>query len=452
MSIFPSVTVPLPEVIEALGGIDEDDDENSAAEVDAVPLLSAGTSRPDPLPTPGRHPASIPMHLKGIVVGGVSSTAFINDAVHWIGYDAKLPTRSSAQYVDNRVISFNLVTEMLEYFELPKYHGNGSHSNSKVEYDGLHIYDVKTKELDTFRGIGVVEMLYANVHVESLELLTETYGLAVNFFTKACEYESFVGGTSSRNFPDASISEPRLRISVRSSCCSSPSLSSSPVNGFPCSSIEAISSPVFSKSSDHAANLSSEKRDYPIDPSFPDIKNSIIYEFRVFTFKIRPCSRAYSHDWTECPFVHPGEETPGNTTIAVFYVLISGNLHVVEEICVSMLMELLSLGSIQLNTAPGCVKMEPVELRPLYLSTGSAVPTATAGVGAMDMACIESLPWFTFIAFYDESFPIFAAANVSSYEWSFSNGAWPSPSVPTIHLPGSNLQSSRLRASLSARD
>ncbi|KAI3809512.1 hypothetical protein L1987_25489 [Smallanthus sonchifolius] len=30
-------------------------------------------------------------------------------------------------------------------------------------------------------------------------------------------------------------------------------------------------------------------------------------EFRMFVFKISPCSRAYSHDWTECPFVHPGE-------------------------------------------------------------------------------------------------------------------------------------------------
>ncbi|KAA8544596.1 hypothetical protein F0562_022608 [Nyssa sinensis] len=25
------------------------------------------------------------------------------------------------------------------------------------------------------------------------------------------------------------------------------------------------------------------------------------------SFKVRPCSRAYSHDWTECPFVHPRE-------------------------------------------------------------------------------------------------------------------------------------------------
>ncbi|CAI0443720.1 unnamed protein product [Linum tenue] len=27
----------------------------------------------------------------------------------------------------------------------------------------------------------------------------------------------------------------------------------------------------------------------------------------MYSFKVKPCSRAYSHDWTECPFVHPGE-------------------------------------------------------------------------------------------------------------------------------------------------
>lgn len=52
-----------------------------------------------------------------------------------------------------------------------------------------------------------------------------------------------------------------------------------------------------------------EKKEYPIDPSLPDMKNGIYNtdEFRMYTFKIKPCSRAYSHDWTECPFVHPGE-------------------------------------------------------------------------------------------------------------------------------------------------
>jgi hypothetical protein len=27
----------------------------------------------------------------------------------------------------------------------------------------------------------------------------------------------------------------------------------------------------------------------------------------MYSFKVKPCSRAYSHDWIECPFVHPGE-------------------------------------------------------------------------------------------------------------------------------------------------
>ncbi|TVU21415.1 hypothetical protein EJB05_31048, partial [Eragrostis curvula] len=31
-------------------------------------------------------------------------------------------------------------------------------------------------------------------------------------------------------------------------------------------------------------------------------------EFRMYEFKVRRCTRARSHDWTECPFAHPGEK------------------------------------------------------------------------------------------------------------------------------------------------
>ncbi|KAG7637464.1 Zinc finger CCCH domain-containing protein 23 [Arabidopsis thaliana] len=31
-------------------------------------------------------------------------------------------------------------------------------------------------------------------------------------------------------------------------------------------------------------------------------------EFRIYEFKIRRCARGRSHDWTECPFAHPGEK------------------------------------------------------------------------------------------------------------------------------------------------
>lgn len=31
-------------------------------------------------------------------------------------------------------------------------------------------------------------------------------------------------------------------------------------------------------------------------------------EFRMFCFKVLPCSKRYCHDWTVCPFSHPGEK------------------------------------------------------------------------------------------------------------------------------------------------
>lgn len=31
-------------------------------------------------------------------------------------------------------------------------------------------------------------------------------------------------------------------------------------------------------------------------------------EFRMYCFKIARCSKKYSHDWTQCPFAHPGEK------------------------------------------------------------------------------------------------------------------------------------------------
>ncbi|KAK8961917.1 Zinc finger CCCH domain-containing protein 24 [Platanthera guangdongensis] len=67
-------------------------------------------------------------------------------------------------------------------------------------------------------------------------------------------------------------------------------------------------SPSTSSSSSSSADKE-KKKNYPIDPSIPDIQSSIYSsdEFRMFAFKIKPCSRAYSHDWTECPFAHPGE-------------------------------------------------------------------------------------------------------------------------------------------------
>ncbi|KAL5054341.1 hypothetical protein RYX36_035023, partial [Vicia faba] len=55
--------------------------------------------------------------------------------------------------------------------------------------------------------------------------------------------------------------------------------------------------------------LGSEKKEYPIDISLPDIHNGVFVtgEFRMYSFEVKTCSRGYSRDWTQCPFVHPGE-------------------------------------------------------------------------------------------------------------------------------------------------
>ncbi|KAK1670346.1 hypothetical protein QYE76_058505 [Lolium multiflorum] len=57
-----------------------------------------------------------------------------------------------------------------------------------------------------------------------------------------------------------------------------------------------------------------KKKDYtptssPTTPPTEDINAGVFAtdDFRMYSFKVNPCSRAYTHDWTECPFAHPGE-------------------------------------------------------------------------------------------------------------------------------------------------
>ncbi|KAI3525839.1 hypothetical protein L1887_04968 [Cichorium endivia] len=64
-----------------------------------------------------------------------------------------------------------------------------------------------------------------------------------------------------------------------------PTLSSSPENGY------GYCSSMMSKFSETPTN--SEKKEYMIDPSLPNIKNKIYStdEFRMFSSKVQPCSR-----------------------------------------------------------------------------------------------------------------------------------------------------------------
>ncbi|KAL0464430.1 UNVERIFIED_CONTAM: Zinc finger CCCH domain-containing protein 24 [Sesamum latifolium] len=96
------------------------------------------------------------------------------------------------------------------------------------------------------------------------------------------------------------------------------------------------------------------------------------------------------------------------------------------------------------------------ELRPLYVSTGSGVPSPRSAASAasfMDMAAALSLlPGSPTSQSVMSPSAFNQTMSPSANGISHSPAAWPQPNVPTLHLPGSNLQSSRLRSSLSARD
>ncbi|KAH0860994.1 hypothetical protein HID58_089255 [Brassica napus] len=78
------------------------------------------------------------------------------------------------------------------------------------------------------------------------------------------------------------------------------------------------------------------------------------------------------------------------------------------------------------------------ELRPLYASTGSGLPSPSSAAATMDMASVlNMLPGSPSAA------PISPSATMG----------WPQQNnIPALHLPGSNVQLSRLRSSLNARD
>ncbi|KAL6555407.1 hypothetical protein OROGR_006665 [Orobanche gracilis] len=203
-----------------------------------------------------------------------------------------------------------------------------------------------------------------------------------------------------------------------------------------------------------------EKKEYPVDPSLPDIKNSIYStdEFRMFLFKVRPCSRAYSHDWTECPFVHPGENARRRDPRKYHYSCVPcpdfrkgacrrGDMceysHGVFECWLhpAQYRTRICKDGIGCNRRVCFFAHTQLEVRPLYVSTGSTVPSPRSNTSAVDFPFSPSSPFTP---------PMSPSANGVS-----SNRCWASQqNVPALHLPGSNssyFQSSRLRSSLNAR-
>ncbi|XP_019449588.1 PREDICTED: zinc finger CCCH domain-containing protein 30-like [Lupinus angustifolius] len=283
--------------------------------------------------------------------------------------------------------------------------------------------------------------------------------------------EELLSGSAS----DVSVGEFSVPACVINSSPASPVRLSSPENTMLYSPSGSPCSPMALKFNDAVVGSVAEKKEYPIDPSLPDIKNSIYAtdEFRMFSFKVRPCSRAYSHDWTECPFVHPGENARRRDPRKFHYSCVPcpdfrkgacrrndmcEYAHGVFECWLhpAQYRTRLCKDGTSCDRRVCFFAHTTEELRPLYASMGSAVPSPRSFASTpnvMDMAAALSLFPGSPSSVSSMSPSCFSQPMSPSADGiSLSSAAWSQPNVPTLHLPGSNIQCSRLRSSLSARD
>ncbi|GAB2214803.1 hypothetical protein Droror1_Dr00019167 [Drosera rotundifolia] len=215
----------------------------------------------------------------------------------------------------------------------------------------------------------------------------------------------------------------------------------------------------------------SGKKEYPVDPSLPDIKNGIYGtdEFRMYTFKVKPCSRAYSHDWTECPFVHPGENARRRDPRKYHYSCVpcpefrKGSCSKGDTCEYAHGIFECWLHPAQYRTRlckdeTSCSRRvcffahKPEELRPLYASTGSAVPSprSFSMAASFDMSSITPLALGSpsLLMTTNTSTPPLTPTSVSS---PMAGALWQNQLLditpPTLQLPGS-----RLKTGFNARD
>ncbi|KAA3456256.1 zinc finger CCCH domain-containing protein 66-like [Gossypium australe] len=213
-----------------------------------------------------------------------------------------------------------------------------------------------------------------------------------------------------------------------------------------------------------------EKKEYPIDVTLPDIKNGMYGtdEFRMYNFKVTPCSRAYSHDWTECPFVHPGENARRRDPKKYQYSCVpcpefrkgsckqGDNCEYAHGIFECWLHPAqyrtrLCKDETNCNRRVCFFAHKPEELRPVYASTGSAVPSprsysatgSVLGTGSMSTHALGSpsamIP--------PTSTPPLTPTGTSS---STTETTWPNQTniIPTLQLHGSKLKAARCAQNL----
>ncbi|KAI3705027.1 hypothetical protein L1987_75257 [Smallanthus sonchifolius] len=202
------------------------------------------------------------------------------------------------------------------------------------------------------------------------------------------------------------------------------------------------------------------KKEYPVDVSLPDINEGVYGtdEFRMYVFKVKPCSRAYSHDWTECPFVHPGENARRRDPRKHQYSCVpclefrKGNCVKGENCEYAHGVFESWLHPAQYRTRlckdeTGCARKvcffahKVEELRPLYASTGSAVPSPKSGsVGPIEMGSMSPLGLGSCST--PPMSPSIGPVNGNLWQNKFVQ-----LTPPALQLPGS-----RLKTALNARD
>ncbi|GAU27702.1 hypothetical protein TSUD_126480 [Trifolium subterraneum] len=205
-----------------------------------------------------------------------------------------------------------------------------------------------------------------------------------------------------------------------------------------------------------------EKKDYPIDPSLPDIKDAIYStdEFRMFTFKVKPCSRAYSHDWTECPFAHPGENARRRDPRKYHYTCVpcpefrKGSCSKDDgcEYAHGIFESWLHPAQYRTRLCKDETKCtrrvcffahKPEELRPVYASTGSALPSPTSYSNSPPSPSMDSFALNSPSAAMSPLTPSAVSSPSCGTMWPTHSHA----PIPTLQMPRS-----RLNTAHNARD
>ncbi|KAI5408621.1 hypothetical protein KIW84_054457, partial [Lathyrus oleraceus] len=174
---------------------------------------------------------------------------------------------------------------------------------------------------------------------------------------------------------------------------------------------------------------------------------------------------AYSHDWTECPFVHPGENARRRDPMTYQYTCVpcpefrkgscsKGDAceyaHGIFECWLhpAQYRTRLCKDETECTRRVCFFAHKPEELRPLYASTGSALPSP---ISYSNSPTASSMDYFTLSSPSSSTQSMSTPPLTPSAASSPAGGTmWPTQShaaVPTLQLPRS-----RLKTALNARD